>query len=65
MSETAKVLNLHTPGGFERVLETMGEKAQTRTLPPRSQGVKVVDATRNLISSELGLRVVAVVDPLL
>jgi len=33
-SETARVLNLYLPGGFERVVTEFGTRAQSRTVPP-------------------------------
>lgn len=36
-SETARILNSYTPGGFERVIIALGEPAPERVLPPRGR----------------------------
>jgi hypothetical protein len=33
-SETATLLNSYTPAGFERTITELGERAQTRKIPP-------------------------------
>lgn len=65
-SPTMLVLNLHTPAGFERLLPHTGQPATERRLPP--QDMKTRDVSREVVTrimGEVGMRYLAVADPLL
>lgn len=36
-SETARILNSYTPGGFERIIMALGESAPERVLPAKGR----------------------------
>jgi hypothetical protein len=64
-SEEAHCLNLHTPGGFDKFIELLDAPAAEKTLPPASFEDKVVDArTRSRLMNKIGMRAIAVADPL-
>ncbi|QKX53049.1 uncharacterized protein TRUGW13939_00120 [Talaromyces rugulosus] len=66
-SETALMLNIHTPGGFDEALEQLGQKATEFRLPNigDSAEVKQTDARlRNMLLNGLGIKNIAVTDPL-
>jgi mannose-6-phosphate isomerase-like protein (cupin superfamily) len=63
-SETARVLHLRTPAGFERVLRAFGQQTQaTEPPPPDWSGQETgPDAAQQLLD-DLGCRLVAMQDP--
>ena len=64
-SLTTKVLNLHTPSGFERLLSTLGDQAKSHTLPSSDHPAKKVASTvRETVMNETGLQQLAVANPL-
>jgi quercetin dioxygenase-like cupin family protein len=64
-NEEAHSLNLHTPSGFKKFVELVGTPAAEKTLPPASLKDRDVDAgTRSRLMNEIGMRGVAVADPL-
>lgn len=64
-SPTMSVLNLHTPAGFERLLPVTGQPATERSLPPKDIKAKDVDQqVLSMIMGEIGMRRLAVADPL-
>lgn len=64
-SDEAHCLNLHTPSGFEKLLELLGTQAAEKTLPLPSFKDKRVDAgTRSRLLKDIRMRSVAVADPL-
>lgn len=64
-SPTAKVFNLHTPSGFERLLFTLGDRAESHTLPSVDHSAKsVAGAIRTTLVNEIGLQQLAVGNPL-
>lgn len=55
-STTAHVLNLHTPAGFERLVSTVGEPTDVRTLPgPSWTAPEIPEAQRRSLLSDIGL----------
>ena len=63
-SESARLLLLCTPSGFERVLELSAEKTQAQTPPPADWGGrKVEEARARRLFDDLGLRPIAVPSP--
>ena len=63
-SETARMLNLYTQAGFERLIKMTGRPAAERKLPPR--GLKPIDlpaSRRAQLFAEIGMQVVAWPDP--
>jgi len=64
-SETAHLLHLRTPAGFERMLETFGERTEADAPPPAHwRGADVAEDRRGRLFDDLGLRAVAMADPL-
>ena len=64
-SETARLLHLHTPAGFERMLETFGERTEARTAPPSDwRGAEIAEDRRRRLFDDLGLRAVETAAPL-
>ena len=64
-SEHSRLLYLRTPGGFERVLKLLGERTHVVEPPPVDWNGPKVDAERvRRVFDDLGLRHVAVADPL-
>ncbi len=56
-SETARLLNLYVPAGFERVVTELGVPAKTRTLPP--PGLPMADVGRQRMAAlfaEVGMK---------
>ena len=63
-SERARLLNLYTQPGFERVIELNGRPAAARTLPPKDLQPHDVSASRKAeLFAEVGMQTVAVGDP--
>lgn len=63
-SETARLLNLYTPAGFERSVAMLGEPTQLKTLPPLGwTQPEVADDQRARLFADIGMRPVAVLDP--
>ena len=63
-SETTRFLNLHTPGGMDRLLTALGEPAKQLSLPPADFKPKVVErATKFMFETEIGLKYIAVGSP--
>ena len=63
-SETARMLNLYTQAGFERLIELTGRSAAAKTLPPldlKPDNLSV--ARRTELYAEIGMRAVACPDP--
>ena len=63
-SQTARILNSYTPGGFERVIIALGEPAPERTLPPPSRPMRGDRETAMRVIAEVGMHVVNEPDPL-
>ena len=64
-SPTAKVLNLHTPSGYERLMSTLGDEARSHTLPPTTYAAKIVPSVvSETLMNEIGLQRLAVANPL-
>ncbi len=60
----ARLLNLHTPAGFERSVALLGEAAPARDLPPGGwKPPEVPAARREAILASVGMRPLAVGDP--
>ena len=63
-SETARLLNLYTPAGFERSVAMLGEPTQLRNLPPPGwTQPEVLDDQRARLFADIGMRPVAVPNP--
>ncbi len=63
-SETARLLNLYTPAGFERCVAMLGSPTQSKTLPPPGWTQKEVPGDqRTRLFADIGMRPVAVPDP--
>ena len=63
-SETARMLNLYTQAGFERLLEVTAVPAAARTLPPADLASRDIPASRRAqLFAEIGMQVVAWPDP--
>ncbi len=63
-SESARVLNLYTRAGFERLLELTAHPAAAKTLPPRDLTPLDVSASRRAqVLAEIGMQQVAFPDP--
>lgn len=64
-SENMTVLNLHTPSGFERLVSAFGHRTTQHSLAPGRAGGKHTEKPgREALEEELGLRRLAVGDPL-
>lgn len=64
-SATARVLNLHTPSGFERLVTRLGERAESYTLPPPDHAAIAATTTvRENVIRETGLQGLIVANPL-
>ena len=64
-SETAHLLHLRTPAGFERMLEACGGRTEADGPPPPGwRGAEVAHDRRERLFDDLGLRSVAMADPL-
>lgn len=50
VSETTRVLNMYTPGGFELLVESMGTPATTLTLPPEGAEAPPTEEQRSAFS---------------
>ena len=57
-SETARVLNSYTPGGFERVIMALGEPAPERVLPPPGRPMQGDREKAMRVIAEVGMHVV-------
>ena len=65
ISETVKLLNLHTPSGIEKILPLFGDTAKDHTLPPHDFQSRSINERHLLdISKGLGITFPAVDDPL-
>lgn len=63
-SDTARLLNLYTPAGFERSVALLGERTETRTLPPEGWlPPQVSDERKRALFADLGIQPVAVPTP--
>ena len=63
-SATARLLNLYTGAGFERVIEMGGQKTEQRILPPAGWlPPQVSRARQQELFAEVGMQVVKVPDP--
>ena len=63
-SEIAKLLNLYTQSGFERILELTGQPTTQRTLPPADwRGPETSRLRRQELFDELGMKTVSLPDP--
>ena len=63
-SERARLLNLYTQPGFERIIKLSGRLATARTLPPMDLEPNDVSASRRAeLFAEVGMQTVAVGDP--
>ena len=64
-SKTARMLNLYTQPGFERLLELTGVPAASKALPPRDlRPPDVSAARREQLFVDIGMQQVALADPL-
>ena len=63
-SECARILNLYTQAGFERVIALSGLPPTSRTLPPKDlEPIDVPASRRDELFAEVGMQTVAVPDP--
>lgn len=58
-SETARVLNSYTPGGFERIIMALGEPASERVLPPKGRPIQGDREKIMKVMEEIGMHVVS------
>lgn len=64
VSETARLLNLHGPAGFERVTAVLGQRTDARSLPPAGWTPPKVSAGElALLLTEVDTRFLAVRNP--
>lgn len=56
-SETARILNSYTPGGFERVIMALGEPAPERVLPPPGRPMRGDQETRMKAIADIGMHI--------
>lgn len=63
-SETARILNSYTPGGFERVIIALGEPAPQRVLPPEGRPTQGDRETMMKAIADIGMHIVNEPDPL-
>jgi len=64
-SETAHVLNLHSPAGFERLADLIGTPTKEKSMPPNTFKAKEVDpAVEARLLNSIGLCNVALANPL-
>ena len=56
-SETATLLNLYTPAGFEQVIMAAGLPAETFTLPPEGLGMNINQRDMMTLFAEIGMHV--------
>lgn len=60
VGDTTRLLILHTPSGFERIVEDLGEPAGNRALPPADwQEPEVAEDFRERLYADLGLECMA------
>ena len=57
-SDTATLLNLYTPAGFEQVIMQAGLSAEAFTLPPAESGVALSQSRMMALFAEIGMHVV-------
>ena len=57
-SETARILNSYTPGGFERIIMALGEPAPERVLPPKGRPMQGDREKALKVMQEIGMHVV-------
>ena len=63
-SETARMLNLYSQAGFERIIELGGQRTDQRILPPSDwQAPQVSQSRQSELFAELGMLPVAMPDP--
>ncbi len=64
-SDTARLLNLYTQPGFERILEMTGQPTTQRTVPPLDcRGPAIPETRLRELFHELGMQPVSLPDPL-
>jgi len=62
--ETAKLLNIYTPAGMERLVATEGQRTESRTLPPANwTPTKMAADHRQSLLTSIGLKTIAVGNP--
>ena len=54
-SETARILNMYTPAGFERLITELGEPAPERVLPPPGRPMKAASDAMQALLKEIGM----------
>lgn len=54
-SETCRLLNGYTPGGFEKLIYTLGNPARERTLPPKGIDEPIDMAVAGRVFAEIGM----------
>lgn len=57
-SETATLLNLYTPAGFEQVIMQAGLPAEAFTLPSKDKGINLNQAQMMALFADIGMHVV-------
>ncbi len=57
-SETATLLNLYTPAGFEQVIMAGGLPAEAFTLPPKGLGMNINQSQMMALFEEIGMHVI-------
>ena len=63
-SETARLLNLYSQAGFERIIDLTGHRTEHRIIPPREfQPGQVPEARRAELFVEIGMQTVDLADP--
>ena len=63
-SEKARVLNLHTPGDFDKLLPVIADKALKHQLPETLEEKKIDRKLEANVMKDIGMTKVAVADPL-
>ena len=63
-TKTARILNLYTEAGFERLIETTARPATAKTLPPADlPAIEIPASQRSYLFAEIGMQVVPWPDP--
>lgn len=63
-SETALVLNIHTPGGYDEILAELGQRTEDRRLPAASEVKEVDEKVKTRLLQYVGQRKITVSDAL-
>ena len=55
-TETARILNMYVPSGFERIITELGEPAPERVLPPSGRPMRGKPEDVRRVSEAIGMR---------